>query len=241
MSDFEAAKARARETIDNLMETLKGDRLVICLSDDWQNFRKAIDPTYKSNRTGVRPEQLYPLKEWLGETYTTKRVELLEADDVMGIMATTPSKEDRIMVSEDKDMQTVPALLYNPNKPKLGVCSITEEGADRFHLWQTICGDQTDGYPGCPGSGPGAAEDLLNGIGWESYVHTFKSGPRKGLEETRWRKLEGGDVWPAIVSAYRKTGLTERDAVVQARLAFILRKSHYVDGRIIPWVPKRGD
>src|SRR3546814_17042108 len=79
-------------------------------------------------------------------------------------------------------MQTIPGLLVNPNKDTK-VRTITAEQAERFMLWQAICGDQTDGYPGCPGSGPGAADKLLEGIGWESYVHTFKSGPRKGMEE----------------------------------------------------------
>ena len=172
------------------------------------------------------------------ETFTTRRVELLEADDVMGLLATRPSKEDRIMVSEDKDMQTVPALLYNPNKSRLGVRQITPEEAERFHLWQTITGDQTDGYPGCPGSGPTAADRLLSGWGWESYVHTFKAGPRKGLEETRWREVEM-ERWPAIVSAYQKAGFKEADAIKQGRLAFILRDGYYADGRVRLWHPAK--
>src|SRR3546814_21121262 len=96
-------------------------------------------------------------------------------------------------------------------------------------LWQAICGDQTDGYPGCPGSGPGAADKLLEGIGWESYVPTFKSGPRKGMEEVRWKEAEM-DRWSAIVSAYRKDGLKESDAVVQINLARILQHSDRKSG-----------
>lgn len=243
VADFDAAKAQARETLDELMETLKGDRFVICLSDDIDNFRKTIDPTYKSNRKGsVRPQDLYRLKEWLEESYTAKRVPLLEADDVMGIMATNPKrKEDRIMVSDDKDMQTVPALFYRPNRPKEGVRDITAEEAARFHLWQTICGDPTDGYPGCPGAGPKEAETLLAGKGWESYEHTLRSGPRKGEVETRWREVDGLSPWEAVVSRYVKAGQQEKDALLQARLAFILRHGWYAEGRIIPWVPERAN
>lgn len=243
VANFEAAKAQARETLDDLMETLAGDRFVICLSDDMDNFRKSIDPTYKSNRKGVaRPQELYRLKEWLEETFTARRVPLLEADDVMGLMATNPKRrEDRIIVSDDKDMKTVPALLYRPNEPKAGVQDISPEAAARFHLYQTIIGDQTDGYPGCPGAGPKEAEGLLAGVGWEPYVHTFKSGPRKGLEETRWRELAGLSPWRAIVSRYEKAGLREADALRQARLAFILRHGWYAENRIIPWVPREAN
>src|SRR3546814_20687435 len=102
-------------------------------------------------------------------------------------------------------MQTIPGLLVNPNKDTK-VRTITAEQAERFMLWQAICGDQTDGYPGCPGSGPGAADKLLEGIGWESYVHTFKSGPRKGMEEVRWKEAEM-DRWSAIVSDRKSTRL----------------------------------
>lgn len=238
VADFDAAKKAARETIEALVETLKATDFIICLSDDFNNFRKEVYPLYKSNRgESVRPEHLYDVKEWLRATYPTQLRARLEADDVMGILATEPHTGERIIVSSDKDMQTVPALLYNPNKPELKVRRITPEDAERFMLWQAICGDVTDGYPGCPGSGPKAAERLLAGIGWETYVHTFKSGPRKGQEEVRWREVELGR-WPAIVSAYVKAGLTEQDAVTQVNCARILKHGDMDGTHVIPWVPQ---
>lgn len=176
------------------------------------------------------------MKDWLAATYPTDRRSRLEADDVMGILSTEPHKGERIIVSADKDMQTVPGLLFNPNKDTF-VRTIEPEEAERFMLWQAICGDQTDGYPGCPGFGPMAAEKLLDGIGLESFVHTFKSGPRKGLEELRWREVDLGCRWAAIVSAYGKAGFKESDAIIQVNLARIL-KSHDWDGKaVLPWSP----
>lgn len=238
-SDFRAAKRAARDFIDALVADLDADGVIVCLSDDFDNFRKGIYPAYKSNRASVeRPQHLYDLKEWLGQKYDTRIIARLEADDVMGILATEPHKGERVMVSADKDMQTIPALLYNPNKDELGIRSISPEEAERFMLWQAICGDQTDGYPGCPGSGPAAADKLLEGIGWEAYVHTFKSGPRKGLEEKRWREVDMGCRWAAIVSAYEKAGLTEADAVTQVNLARILKHEDFDGKRPIPWRPR---
>jgi DNA polymerase I len=157
----------------------------------------------------------------------------------MGILATEPHQGERIIVSQDKDMQTIPGLLYNPNKHILGVRSISPEEAERFMLWQAICGDQTDGYPGCPGSGPAAAERLLDGFGWETFTHTFKSGPRKGQTEDRWREVDMGCRWAAIVSAYEKAGLGEADAVIQVNLARILKASDFDGKRPIRWAPGR--
>jgi DNA polymerase-1 len=237
-ADFEGAKKDARETLDALVEQLDATDLIICLSDDFSNWRKDFYPLYKTNRAEtVRPEHLYDMKDWLAESYPTDRRPRLEADDVMGILSTEPHNGERIIVSADKDMQTVPGLLFNPNKDAF-VREITPEEAERFMLWQGICGDQTDGYPGCPGAGPAAADRLLEGVGWESFVHTFKSGQRKGVEETRWREVDLGDRWAAIVSAYAKAGKTEEDAVIQVNLARILKAGDMDGTRIIPWAPR---
>lgn len=244
---LEEAKTEARRVVEWFMDGLKGTDLVICLSDDVQNFRKKIDPTYKQNRgTAERPIHLYDLKEWMAEEWPSKLIPTFEADDVAGILSTEPHTGERIIVSSDKDMKTIPGLLCAPDYEnyKLKVREISEDEADRFHLWQTICGDTVDAYPGCPGAGPAEAALLLDeGLHWVSHEHVFKSGPRKGQPETRWR-LEGIEwvpLWVRVVSAYRKRGLTEADALRQARLAFILRSSHYVDGRRLDWHPHKAN
>jgi 5'-3' exonuclease len=238
-ADEAAARRFADEEIERIADKLKADEVIVCLSDDFSSFRKdRIDPTYKQLRNNVdRPVHLYDIKDYLAETFTTERWTALEADDVMGILATDPNRTDeRIIVSADKDMQTIPGLLYRPQVGRVRRISVEE--ADRFHLWQTIVGDTTDGYPGLPGAGPKAAEELLAGYGWQKYQHTLKAGPRKGLEETRWRPVYFNDhPWRAIVSAYAKAGLTEADAIKQARLARILRYEDYDRGTPILWAP----
>jgi DNA polymerase-1 len=243
-ADFEAAQRAAKETIDQLVEQLKATDVVICLSDDFDNFRKDFFPTYKGNRSSTqRPEHLYDMKEWLAENYPARLIKRLEADDVMGIMSTEPHKGERIIVSQDKDMQTIPGLLFNPNKDKK-VRRITPEAAERFLFWQTICGDQTDGYPGCPGAGPGVADPLLDeGRMYVQRERTLKSGPRKGLVLTEWVTTEdlAVPVWQRIVSVYEKAGLTEADAIVQINLARILKHGEWDGKRVIPWEPPRAN
>lgn len=243
VADLDEMKAAVEDEIEHLVKTLKADEVIVCLSDEVDNFRLEVDPTYKSNRAGTeRPVQLYELKEWLAEEWPCRQIPRLEADDVMGILATEPHEGKRIIVSDDKDMQTVPCFFYRPCRnrdgKKEGVREITPEFAERFMLWQALTGDTTDGYPGCPGIGPVAADLILDKfVVRESYPHELKSGPRKGQTELRRHNVTYGSRWEAIVAAYKDAGLKEADAIRQVNLARILKHSDYVDGRIVPWTP----
>jgi DNA polymerase-1 len=111
--------------------------------------------------------------------------------------------------------------------------AITEAQADRFHLYQTIVGDIVDGYSGLPGSGPIFADALLDrAMMVRSYERIISRGPRKGYVVHEWQAQPEPDVpvWGRIVAAYEKAGLTEADALKQARLARILRYDDW-DGK----------
>ncbi len=69
-------------------------------------------------------------------------------------------KGEKIIVSLDKDMKTIPGFHYNQKHPELGIFEVTPKEADEWHLIQTLAGDQTDGYAGCPGIGMEKASRL---------------------------------------------------------------------------------
>jgi DNA polymerase-1 len=195
--NLEESKDVFKQSIDNLSTSLSSSRLTICLSDR-ANFRKLVYPEYKAARKNTRKPLVFkPLLEWVEDTYETIRYPNLEADDVIGLLATSPGFNG-IVVSDDKDMKTLACTLYT--KQQLTTVSANE--ADRFWMLQTLMGDSTDGYQGCPGIGPKTAEKLLTG---------------KGLREN----------WGHVLNAYRHAGLTEEDAVRNARLARILRHGDY--------------
>jgi DNA polymerase-1 len=236
-SDLGAAIDCARDCIADLRATLGVADVIVCLSDPKNNFRKAIYPNYKSNRKGVRkPEHLMTVKDWLAENYQTYLRPGLEADDCMGILATHPTliKGDKIMVSEDKDMKTIPGLLFNP-RTDTKVRTITKRDAARAHFIQTIVGDTSDGYPGAPGVGP-------------------KSEFVKRLEAAR----EPASEWHTVLAAFEKAGfagklpgvdptvvgwdkLAHEAALVQARLSRILRASDWDFKKKCPilWSPRQ--
>lgn len=243
-SDLGEAKARLHEVVDRLTEKLEAEEVLLCFTDS-VNFRKSVFPDYKGNRKSVRKPLAYKeLVQYAKDTFETFTRPGLEADDVMGILATWPAfrpGKKVVIVSEDKDLKTIAgAWLFNPAKHDKPVFNEPEE-ADRYFLEQTLSGDATDGYPGCPGIGPDTAKEILAApFVWEQYEHEFKSGPRKGTTELRWRKADiAATPWESIVSHYKKAGLNETVAIQQARCARILRSSDYDFKRKEPilWTP----
>ena len=195
-SDASEVRKMFRDTISHFCETLGGNP-VLCFSDpSRRSFRHELAPSYKQSRRNSRKPLAYSAcRDLLSNEYKTIIKPRLEADDVMGIVSTrAPGKF--IIVSGDKDMQSIPGGLYYQNM----LVTVTEQSADRYHMIQTLTGDVTDGYPGCPGIGPVKAGQVLG---------------------------NGEGMWLKVVEAFKKAGLTEADALLQARLARILRCSDW--------------
>jgi DNA polymerase-1 len=158
----------------------------------------------------------------------------LEADDVMGILSTWKGylpNHEKIIVSSDKDMATIPGLHFNhdkDNEPRF----ITQQQADYTHLRQTLTGDTCDGYKGCPGVGPVRADRFLASP-TASSANTSSAG--SAAKDVR--------LWDRVVSVFNSKGLTEADALVQARLARILRAEDYdfVNQTVKLWTPSTTD
>lgn len=209
-ADAGEAKTLILHYLDILIEVTDADDVIFCFSDK-DNFRKSIDPTYKANRKGKRKPVCYrALKTWVEGEYPSEQWAGLEADDVMGILATAPegwgADGEAVIVSEDKDLLTIPGLLWRSNELRY----VSPEDASYNHLFQTLVGDTTDGYPGLRGVGAKRAEVILEEPTWDS-----------------------------VVRAYTKAGQSEDDALVQARLARILQASDYDfnDRQPILWSP----
>jgi DNA polymerase-1 len=198
--------------VTNWLEYFDPDSYIICFSDK-NNFRKKILPDYKGNRKGTRKPMGYKVcVKHVTKHYHTLFMDNLEADDVLGILATDGDYDKNIIISIDKDMKTIPCFYYNMDTWELN--EYDEEEADYWHLRQTLEGDATDNYKGCPGVGPVKAEKILAD---PKYTD-----------------------WDAVVGAYEKAGLTEEDALQQARVAKILRSEDYdfEKQEVILWNPK---
>lgn len=198
-SDIKSVKATILDAIENMKKDLDAQKAVITLSMG-DTFRHEIYEPYKKGR-GRKPVGTGEVKRWLIEEQDAKLKPGIEADDTMGILSTHPKliKGEKIIVSADKDMMTIPGLLYRNGE----IITVTEEEADRHWLTQTLTGDVTDNYPGLKGFGAKKAEKFLDAI------------------------PEGEDPWPHIVQLYGDHGFDEEFALTQARLARILRWTDY--------------
>ena len=197
---------------ESIKQSLGSGRLVLYLSDK-NNWRKDILPTYKANRKGSRKPMLLPLiRQWMIDKYNAISIPSFEADDLLGIKAT---KEPLcIIVSEDKDLKTIPAMVFNPAKDT-EVTNISEWEADYNHMMQTLTGDQTDGYAGCPSVGPKTAQKILAKC------------------ETK------ADMWTAVLNAYAKQKLSSEVALIQAQVARICRAEdfNFKTRKVQLWTP----
>ncbi len=219
LDDWEEVAPRIDAEVKKLTAKLATDEVIVCLScPTADNWRLKVLPSYKANRDySKRPVHLAAVKDYLEKEYPSYRRDHLEADDIMGILSTHPTlvRGKKVIVSEDKDMKTIPGWVFNPakdSKPRL----ISEEEADRWHLYQALCGDTTDGYVGCPGIGP--------------------------VKATAWLTQDEGlpvSMWQRVVAAYASRGFTEEDALVQARVSRICRASDYdfKNKEVLLWNP----
>jgi DNA polymerase-1 len=206
----ELGQAAIDDTIAHWTEKFEAKYVYCCLGSS-NNFRKQLMPEYKHFRKKQKPPLLrYELVNYVSMNHNVISWDTLEADDVMGIMSTGPLLADLgtpLIISIDKDMKSIPGWLYNPNKADDGVVEVSEEDADYWFYLQVLMGDPADGYKGIPGVGIKKAEKIL-------YEVTGKLGCSELY-------------WDVIVEAYEEKGLTEDDAILNARMARILRWEDY--------------
>lgn len=249
--------------VDNMMIGLEqmfdNTHYRVALTDPKVNWRKQVFAGYKGGRKEpwkghTRPLLLETLKDHLTSKYGAFFWPELEADDVLGILNTEPQEYPgkRILVGKDKDFLTVPGFYHRlgdltPGRKPI-IREVTPNEAQRFLILQTLMGDSTDGYPGCPGIGKTRALELLdNPVALSPTTGVKTRGVNKGDPTTKWVAEPTRDLWEMVLSHYRKGYQDvpnvdpEREALVSARLAHILQHEDYdrETGAITLWTPDR--
>ena len=193
-SHFSDAYNATKRELTKLQNKLGAFADIILFFSDSENFRKKILPEYKGHRNRKKPCGYKRVINELKKEYKVILKPTLEADDAMGIYAT--KYPGNIIASPDKDMRQIPGKLYNFDE----TFTIDPDEGAKWHLIQTMAGDQTDGYSGVPGIGVKRAESL------------FK---------------EKGYSWKTVVDAFEDKGYTQVTALANARLARILTVDDY--------------
>ena len=221
MPDIITTHLPVREVLmlfDDLLNTKKrqagADWVTLCWTGD-DNFRKKVDPSYKMNRRAgnhrVKPVGFKESRRQVESLYKSETWYRLEADDVIGILATRHVDKTPIIWSGDPDLKQIPGFHLNGEGD---IVLTTEDQADAYFLQQCLSGDAVDGYSGCPGVGKITAKKLIP-------VERF----------------DRASSWRVVTKQYEKKGLSEEYALTQARLARILRDTEYTYDDIELWTP----
>ena len=210
-SKFSEAYNAVKRDLNKIFQHFMWDtpELVLFFSDS-ENFRKKIMADYKGHRNRKKPCGYKRVINKLKEEYEVVILPTLEADDAMGIYAT--KYPGNVICSPDKDMRQIPGKLYDMKE----VVTIEPEEGEKWHLVQTLAGDQTDGYAGAPSFGVKRAQALFD---------------------------EEGYTWETVVKAFASKDLSEDVALQNARLAKILTVENYDFDKQEPilWCPTSTD
>lgn len=201
-SNFDSQVDSLKSKVDNIMRATGCDDYELWLTGSG-NFRNDNPLGYKQNRVGVRkPTDFNELKKWMIDNMNTHIAIGIEADDMVVYLKDT-NYDKYILCAIDKDvLYQCEGRHYNYGKEV--TVSVTAHEAIWFAYYQTLAGDITDGYKGCPGIGDVKAKKIL-------------------LEADNATRLKDMTIdrmyWNFIVSAYEDKGLSEEEAIQTMRLA----------------------
>jgi DNA polymerase-1 len=202
-SNFKQCKETFDEFVEGILHYTGCDDIQLVFTGK-NNFRYKNPLGYKQNRKNLRkPLNFKELMEYVFSKYPDSIMcEDYEADDYV-VYLKTKQPDDYLLCAIDKDVlfQTEGTHYNFGTGEEIWVSPLE---AIRFAYFQTLTGDVTDGYKGCPGIGKVRAEKILE------------------QAETEYEE-EGGNqeaiYWKHIVKTYESKGLTEEDAINTMRLA----------------------
>lgn len=212
------------DMVASLITRHRPARLVVCLDLEWRpRFRVELVPTYKTHRLDTSataapgaedvPDRLTPQVEMILEVLAAAGIATggaagLEADDVLGTLASTERTDPVIVVSGDRDLlqlvrdtpEPVVRVLYAGRglaKAELfGPAEVAEKyGVPRENAgpayadMATLRGDSSDGLPGAAGIGEKTAATLIRRFGSLEALRAAVDDPGSDLAQGVRAKL----------------------------------------------------
>lgn len=151
------------------------------------NFRYKILPSYKWRRQDVlKPVLLSQLKDIMCSDHNAKIVDDLEADDLCTMdMSREEEGVTKVLCHIDKDLDQAHGEHFNFKDNRL--YKVSKEEAE-YKLWeQTLLGDNSDCYLGCPKVGKEKVPSIIErGYCTRPIIKTYTKGVRKDTSEILW-------------------------------------------------------
>ena len=198
--------------VNKVQDKVVADEVVMAFTGK-RNFRKDIWHGYKAHRVKKPLMAFSKLKEYCSKRYPIICEEEFEADDILGIYVSNNFLYNHhpieiVGVSEDKDMQAIPGMIFNPAKDNVIQHVSLKDAIYNFYL-QVLTGDPADGYKGCIGIGETKARRALDRV-IEECKDAIGFNFDKFINEG----------WTVIKKLYDKAG--QGDEIIQASMAKIL-------------------
>ncbi|MBF6220454.1 5'-3' exonuclease [Nocardia abscessus] len=188
------------DMVASLITKFAPSRLVVCLDLDWRPaYRVDLVPSYKAHRLDTSaeaapgaesvPDTLTPQVEMILEVLdaagiATGGADGLEADDVLGTLATRERTDEVVVVSGDRDLlqlvrdEPAPqvrvlyagrglakAELFGPAEVSAKYGVPLRNAGPAYADMATLRGDASDGLPGVAGIGEKSASTLISRFG----------------------------------------------------------------------------
>ncbi|MBF6468953.1 5'-3' exonuclease [Nocardia beijingensis] len=227
------------DMVASLITKFAPGRLVVCLDLDWRPaYRVDLVPSYKAHRLDSSPEAA-PGAESVPDTLTpqvemilevleaagiaTGGAEGLEADDVLGTLATGERADEVVVVSGDRDLlqlvrdEPAPpvrvfyagrglakAELFGPAEVSAKYGVPLENAGPAYADMATLRGDASDGLPGVAGIGEKSAAALISRFGsLEALVAAVEDPDADLAQGVRARLRAAGDYLKAAAPVVR--------------------------------------
>ncbi|SUD48769.1 DNA polymerase I [Nocardia otitidiscaviarum] len=209
-----------------LIKQHRPSRLTVCLDLDWRpTFRVDLVPSYKAHRLADAadpeveevPDTLTPQVDMIlrmleAAGIATAGADGLEADDVIGTLATRERDSEVIVVSGDRDLMQ---LVRDDPAPPVRLFYVGQ-GLAKAQLWgpaevaakygvpqqnagpayadmATLRGDASDGLPGVAGIGDKSAATLISRFGSLEALRAAVADPAADLAKGVRAKLAAAD------------------------------------------------
>lgn len=164
-------------------ESCKNLELFLTGKDNFRDKVATIRP-YKGNRLNKpKPVHYKAIRQYMVEVWGAKVVDGYEADDAVTMESYALKHDpDRVLIaSVDKDLKTVPGLLYSFKKKELLL--LTEEEARGNFYRQILEGDSSDNVVGCFRCGEKASAEMIKDdmdekSQWEAVLCAYKDSVR---------------------------------------------------------------
>lgn len=236
------------DMVASLIVRERPGRLAVCLDLDWRpRFRVELVPSYKAHRVDTTetvppgaedvPDLLTPQVDMILEILDAAGIATagaagLEADDVLGTLATVERRDPVVVVSGDRDLLQL--VRDAPDRPSVRVLYVgrglakaelfgpvevaakygvpVDNAGDGYADLATLRGDASDGLPGVKGIGEKSASALLLRYGSLTALRAAAADPDSDLAAgVRAKIVAAQDYLDAAVPVVRVV----RDAEVE--------------------------